>query len=367
MTIAAGGRSQKLVAGSLTLCAGGLWLWMRHLQKMRLSLPEHKQRYGRQLMSDARAGMSSLPSPETLSFTRRRSLWLDQVHADAELSPFTFFLAYALARFFNERQGYAWPSMGRLATECRATKNGVKNAINRLVARGHLLREIRPGRSSTNHFRWVLHDSIPSNVGTISDVDDVVLTDQKEQWLSPNSDLNKATTVALMEEKRATVVSEKGNRCCEKGQSPLPKRVTAVSPTNIKNLIKKEAKTLSNCARENSSLFSFEQFWESYPRKISRLDAQRSFARAAERASQEMILAGVRRYSAERYGKDPQFTKSPARWLDGDGWLDDPAPSQSHDRNGYPANRSESGSGSIKLDDALDRALDQLSKRFRRA
>ncbi len=80
-----------------------------------------------------------------------------------------------------------------------------------------------------------------------------------------------------------------------------------------------------------------------------------------------MILAGVRRYSAERYGKDPQFTKSPARWLDGDGWLDDPAPSQSHDRNGYPANRSESGSGSIKLDDALDRALDQLSKRFRRA
>ena len=316
-------------------------------------------------MIDARPDIPANSNHEPLSFLRRRSLWLDQVHADPELSYFTFALAYALARFFNERQGYAWPSMGRLAAECRATKNGVKNAINKLVARGHLHREIRPGRNSTNHFRWVLQDRIP--VGTMPQVvaDLTQLEASKGQAPLPHSDQNTANTIALLGEKRAIAGSGKGNGDVEKGQQPLQKRVTAVAPNIIKNLIKREVRTLSNSASEISSSDSFEQFWAIYPRRVSRLEAEKAFVKALERTSLETVLAGVRRYGAERSDKDPQFTKSPARWLDGDCWRDT-AISQSERAQNYSASSTDNGSAPSKLDAALDRALDQLNKRFRR-
>lgn len=302
---------------------------------------------------------------EPLSFLRRRSLWLDQVHADPELSYFTFALAYALARFFNERQGYAWPSMGRLATECRATKNGVKNAINKLVARGHLHREIRPGRNSTNHFRWVLQDRISAGMTPQVVADQTELEASKGQAPLPNSDQNTETTVALLREKRATAVSQKGNGDVEKGQQPLQERATAVAPNIIRNLIKKEVRTLSTRPRAISSSNSFEQFWAIYPRRVSRLEAEKAFAKALERTSLETVLVGAWRYSAERCDKDPQFTKSPSRWLEGDCWRD-AAISQSERTQNYSTSSTVHESGPTKLDTALDRALDQLSKRFRR-
>jgi hypothetical protein len=145
----------------------------------------------------------------------------------------------------------------------------------------------------------------------------------------------------------------------------LQKRVTAVAPNIIKNLIKREVRTLSNSASEISSSDSFEQFWAIYPRRVSRLEAEKAFVKALERTSLETVLAGVRRYGAERSDKDPQFTKSPARWLDGDCWRDT-AISQSERAQNYSASSTDNGSAPSKLDAALDRALDQLNKRFRR-
>ena len=315
-------------------------------------------------MINTRPEMAHTPNPESLSFPRRRSLWLDQVHADPELSPFTFKLAYALARFFNEQQGYAWPSMGRLAIECRVTRNGVKNAINNLVVRGHLHREIRPGRNRTNHFRWVTHVSTALNKGPGAAMGPVVAEAINGQPLLPNTGMNSATAVALIHEETAMNVAEKGNDGCGKGQPPLHKRVTAVAPTNIKNLIKKQAKTLSSRTRSNTDPISFEHFWEVYPKKVSRSDALIAFSRALGSAPLETIIAGASRYSDERNGKDPQYTKSPARWLESEGWLD-LCLGQPLGQKGNSPNSAELDSGSMQLNAALNRALAQLGKRVR--
>lgn len=315
-------------------------------------------------MINTRPDLAHIPNPESLSFPRRRSLWLDQVHADPELSPFTFKLAYALARFFNEQKGYAWPSMGRLATECRVTRNGVKNAINNLVVRGHLHREIRPGRNRTNHFRWVTHVSAALNNDPEAAMGPVVAQAINGRSPLPNTDMNTATAVAIIHEETATAVAEKGNDYCEKGQPPLHKTVTAVAPTNIKNLIKKQAKTLSNHARVNSDSISFEQFWEVYPKKVSRPDALIAFSRALGRTPLETIIAGASRYSEERNGKDPQYTKSPARWLESEGWLDLCLGKPLSQNSNSPIS-AELDSGSMQLNAALNRALAQLGKRVR--
>lgn len=89
------------------------------------------------------------------SFVRDKFLWLDQVRADPELTPLAFMLAYVIANLVNEREGFAWPSVARLASECRVTENGVKKVIRRLVERGHLSVEFGIGRGKTNRYRWV--------------------------------------------------------------------------------------------------------------------------------------------------------------------------------------------------------------------
>ena len=57
------------------------------------------------------------------SLAREKFVWLDQVRADAELTPLAFMLAYVLANLVNDRKGYAWPSVARLAADTRYTKH----------------------------------------------------------------------------------------------------------------------------------------------------------------------------------------------------------------------------------------------------
>ena len=96
------------------------------------------------------------PADCTRSFVREKFVWLDQVRADPELTPLAFMLAYVLANLVNEREGFAWPSVARLAAKCRATENGVKKIIRRLVEGGHLSVELGIGRGKTNRYRWLL-------------------------------------------------------------------------------------------------------------------------------------------------------------------------------------------------------------------
>jgi hypothetical protein len=72
---------------------------------------------------------------------------------------------------------------------------------------------------------------------------------------------------------------------------------------------------------------SFSQFWAVYPKKDDKPLAKRSFEKALNRASLEVILAGAKRYRDDPNREDA-FTKNPSTWLNADAWENGPLPAR---------------------------------------
>lgn len=71
----------------------------------------------------------------------------------------------------------------------------------------------------------------------------------------------------------------------------------------------------------------FEQWWSEVPRKVGKGQARTAFRSALGKAPFDTLLAGIRRYQAEREGQEDRYTKHPATWLNGECWADDAPPS----------------------------------------
>jgi hypothetical protein len=70
----------------------------------------------------------------------------------------------------------------------------------------------------------------------------------------------------------------------------------------------------------------FAAFYAVYPRKVGRKDAERKWLKAIkDGADPAAVVAGAKRYAAERDGQDPKFTKHPATWLHRGCWMDEPS------------------------------------------
>lgn len=67
------------------------------------------------------------------------------------------------------------------------------------------------------------------------------------------------------------------------------------------------------------------EFWPAYPRKVGKGQALKAYRAARKLSDCQTITSGARRYAAERAGQDQQFTRHAATWLNGQGWLDEPA------------------------------------------
>lgn len=69
----------------------------------------------------------------------------------------------------------------------------------------------------------------------------------------------------------------------------------------------------------------FQDWYAVYPKHVGRGAAVNSYNRARKNgATADELLAGAKRYLAERKGQDPQFTKAPATWLNQECWTDEP-------------------------------------------
>ena len=66
----------------------------------------------------------------------------------------------------------------------------------------------------------------------------------------------------------------------------------------------------------------FDDFWKLYPRQVCKKPAEKAWKSAIRRERPETIIAAVRKYAAERHGKDQQFTCHAATWLNQDRWQD---------------------------------------------
>lgn len=67
----------------------------------------------------------------------------------------------------------------------------------------------------------------------------------------------------------------------------------------------------------------FDEFWQAYPRKVGKADAQRAWSRAVRKTNPDKILAGLHGYPFDT--SRAQFVPHPATWLNGARWEDDPS------------------------------------------
>lgn len=70
---------------------------------------------------------------------------------------------------------------------------------------------------------------------------------------------------------------------------------------------------------------AFDHWWSVYPLKRAKVSARKAYDRIVRGgiATEAELLNGARRYAAERVGKEPQYTKHPATWLNGGCWADE--------------------------------------------
>jgi hypothetical protein len=68
---------------------------------------------------------------------------------------------------------------------------------------------------------------------------------------------------------------------------------------------------------------AFARFWSLYPKHVAKDAARRAFATALRKASVGDIMAGLERSLPVFAGKERQFIKNPATWLNGGCWTDE--------------------------------------------
>ena len=71
----------------------------------------------------------------------------------------------------------------------------------------------------------------------------------------------------------------------------------------------------------------FEQFWQTYPRKTGKRKAFEAWRKARRKTNNTFLIAKASRYAADP-NREPGYTLTPANWLDGEHWDDDPLPAK---------------------------------------
>ena len=93
--------------------------------------------------------------------------------------------------------------------------------------------------------------------------------------------------------------------------------------------VKKNPLRESVNARERKKVLKeeFDNWYQHYPRKVSRGAAEKALARVRrEGASLETLIEGAKRYAGQVAGQEARYIKHPATWLNGKCWLDEPEP-----------------------------------------
>jgi hypothetical protein len=96
---------------------------------------------------------------------------------------------------------------------------------------------------------------------------------------------------------------------------------TVPEGSDLRRLLTKE-KT-NNLEKTNLLDAQFNQFWETYPRKVGKGKARQAFEKALEKTDIDTILAGVQAYVHHEGYNDMEFIAHPTSWLNGERWDDE--------------------------------------------
>jgi hypothetical protein len=121
------------------------------------------------------------------------------------------------------------------------------------------------------------------------------------------------------------------DRLPPKSEQPLPPSDTPPASETNQAKPKRQRKAKLNTA---ALAVDFAAFYQAYPLKKDRLDAEQAYATARNSATHETIMAGLARFE---FSADPKYQKYPAGWLRKRRWEDEPTPALAADPWGLNA------------------------------
>lgn len=101
---------------------------------------------------------------------------------------------------------------------------------------------------------------------------------------------------------------------------------TPLEETSRRNEKKKPTEGVNNSPATFVADNRFDDFWAVYPKRRDKEDARRAWVKALKKSDAETLISRATAYAKAREGKDPQFTKLPATWLNKGSWLDESDP-----------------------------------------
>lgn len=79
----------------------------------------------------------------------------------------------------------------------------------------------------------------------------------------------------------------------------------------------------SKKAKEKRDEEIFNEWYQHYPRKVSKGQARKAFKRVVDKVGLDRLIEATKNYAASVQGKDKAYIKHPASWLNGECWDDD--------------------------------------------
>lgn len=249
-------------------------------------------------------------------FTKSRMTWLENVADHPDISATGFRVAFNISRRFNRERFNeaacleAWPSQAEIAAQSGITRRGAQKCIEALSAHGLLSVIAGRGRGNRSTCRAVIHEPEKANAH------------------SPFIDGKGEPSFAFNPDEKANRETKKANGETKKGEAPFAHK----SLSQIHDKILDDSLTGVSTSKSLATIATddgFAEFWASYPRRVAKASAEKAWRKALkDGASPSEILAGVRRYAAERESEpDPakriQFTAHAATWLNACRWNDE--------------------------------------------
>lgn len=213
---------------------------------------------------------------------------------DRQLGNAAFRVLAAIASYADQ-DGRCFPSLRRIGEDLGYSKQAIHRQVKVLIAAGYVTqqrRRRRNGSESSSHYQ-ILHQAAESGGrGRQHEVD----ASQRQVNPPSTSEVDAPSTSEV--DASNTPLNTPSNNIL-----PMPpSKGNFASPANL-----------------------FQRWWQHYPKKIAKGDAEKAFKAALKETPFDAILAGTRRYADQvrRDGTPPKYVKYPAGWLRAKRWLDE--------------------------------------------
>lgn len=224
-----------------------------------------------------------------------------------------------LIAMMYESEGYLTLDMTRLARLCGATGPVFKRAFDALVDTGKIV----------IHGDQITNNRVLETLLIRTEKSGLAKQSANSRWAKKDNENNDGVDANAFETQ------------CESDAYQKPDtRINPVSPNGDTTLLSRSRGLRSEGrsprqakmeAKQRDVDRDFEAWWLLYPRRVAKGQARKAYLKARSGADAAILAEGAKRYSAEVSGKDPDFIKHPATWLNGECWSDeraDPAKSE---------------------------------------